>query len=71
MTSIVPTLFMIAALCLLPAWLAGCLALGGAIGVWLYDRRQRQRSRELSSESTAIKLPENVVRLERKKRSWT
>lgn len=67
MNNLVTTLFLIATLCLLPSWLAGCMALGAAIGIWIVDRRAAARSRE--RDAPPAPLPENVVRL--KGRRWS
>ena len=51
-TNLATTLLLIAALCLLPSWLVGCAALGGALGLLIAGRTKRSKPKA---------FPDNVV----------
>ena len=63
MNAWIPTLLIIAALALLPAWLVGCAALGAALGLWVATKLTAR------AEDAATPLPENVIRLSERRSS--
>lgn len=56
----IPTLLMIAAIALLPAWAVGGFALGAAATLWIM-----KRARERQADKKAAPLPDNVIALRR------
>ena len=64
MTNLIPTLLLLAVICLFPSWLVGCAALGAAIGLWLVSRPKRKVDEPRQED---FPLPENVVKIRPKK----
>lgn len=60
MSNWIPTLFLLAVICLFPSWLVGCAALGAAIGLWLISRPKRKVDEPRQED---FPLPENVVKI--------
>lgn len=58
MNQLILMLLLIAAIALLPAWLVGCAALGGALGMWIATCFKPQP--QTAPQPTA--LPANVIR---------
>jgi hypothetical protein len=54
----IPTLLLIAALALLPAWVVGAAALGAAVALWLLTKARESRK----PKDAERPLPANVVR---------
>ena len=71
MNSLITTLFLIAALCLLPAWFVGLAALGAAVGLFVYnglsENGRRHKAEEASEDEprrfTAGERPGKIIHL--------
>ena len=63
MNSLTTTLFLIAALCLLPSVIVGLVALGAGVGIYVYELLSRQEKAAYKEAAPRYPESENIVYL--------